>query len=391
MRLGKYRVMLSLGLVTLLVTLLLVWHPFKPRESASLLIWTTRGVPELQQLAREYQQRTGVRVRIEAPADFVARFELLAQQGQGPDIVIWAHDRFAAWYQAGLLEPVALNSTGLSGCREEAVSALRQGNSLMGYPLQLETLLLFWNPRLLTHPPADLTELATIDTQVPRPLIAWDLTSAYYTWPYITAGAADVLQAQPGKPMRLRASHNSEVLQNLSQLQQGIQQHWLAADMNYEQIMARFSRGELAMMLGGPWDRQRLDQAGIHYRLAAVPALSGRAAQPFFGVIAAGINSQSQEKMLAREFLEQSVLSPHGMAIYRNAKDAGLMACAVPQAASGFENALALGIDKGVAMPGHIAMPLFWNSMQSALSNMFQQRQSAVEALQGAELRINQH
>ena len=95
--------------------------------------------------------------------------------------------------------------------------------------------------------------------------------------------------------------------------------------------------------------------------------------------------------MLAREFLEQSVLSPHGMAIYRNAKDAGLMACAVPQAASGFENALALGIDKGVAMPGHIAMPLFWNSMQSALSNMFQQHQSAVEALQGAELRINQH
>lgn len=41
-------------------------------------------------------------------------------------------------------------------------------------------------------------------------------------------------------------------------------------------------------------------------------------------------------------------------------------------------------------MPSHPAMPLFLNSSTAALNNYFTGRQSAQEAWQEAELRVNQ-
>ncbi|MFC3914207.1 extracellular solute-binding protein [Pseudaeromonas sharmana] len=355
----------------------------------TLVIWSARGVPELQQLARRYQAKTGVQIKIEAPADFVARFELLAQQGAGPDIVIWAHDRFPGWYQAGLLEPVAAYVFDRIHCRPQALEALRAGESVIAYPLQMETLLLFWNPQLIATAPTDLMQLSHAPHKADQPRIGWEMTSAYYSWPYVTAGADGVLSAQPERPMHLAASSNTTVLHNLALLQRGREQGWLAADLSYEQVIDQFSRGQLAMMLGGPWDRQRLEQAGVHYRLAPVPDLAGQDAHPFFGVLAAGISTQSREKMLAREFIEQTVLTPSGMALYQSGRDAGLVACFGQASADPFSRSLEQGIASGVAMPGHSGMPLFWNSIQSALTNLFQQRLTDTQALQQAERRIN--
>ena len=68
----------------------------QPVVDRPLVIWSGRNIPELTAIGREFSARTGRAVQIETPGNFVEKFEILAQQGQGPDIIIWAHDRFAA-------------------------------------------------------------------------------------------------------------------------------------------------------------------------------------------------------------------------------------------------------------------------------------------------------
>ena len=137
-----------------LVGAVAVWLGWpQPVVERPLVIWSGRNIPELTALGREFTARTGRAVQVETPGNFVEKFEILAQQGQGPDIIIWAHDRFAAWAQAGLLESILTSALPQGHCLPEAAAPLREADRLLGYPLQLESLVLFWNRALLPAAP----------------------------------------------------------------------------------------------------------------------------------------------------------------------------------------------------------------------------------------------
>ena len=135
---------MAIGVVGALVVMLAAAFGLlrsNPQPERPLLIWTGRGVSELTAIGHAFTARTGRAVQIESPANFVEKFEILAQQGQGPDIIIWAHDRFGAWQQAGLLLPLHPSPDLQQHCLAQAMAPLQQADSsLLGYPLQLESL-----------------------------------------------------------------------------------------------------------------------------------------------------------------------------------------------------------------------------------------------------------
>lgn len=368
------------------------WPQAEPERP--LVIWSGRNLPELMALGREFTARTGRAVLVETPGNFVEKFEILAQQGegQGPDIIIWAHDRFAAWAQAGLLEPIPASALPQGLCLPEAAAPLREANYLQGYPLQLESLVLFWNRTLLPAAPQGDGEFARLARTLPAgvDLLGWDLSSPYHSWPFVTAGVPRGLWVDGQQRLRLDAEQ-PQVLANMQRLTDWLQQGWMPKGLSYELTLDRFSQGKLAMMVGGPWDARRLDKSGIDYGVAGLPALAGRAVHPFYGVIAAGISSHSREKLLAREFIEQWLLTAKGMALYQADVDTGLVACyGQTQALNARRQAILQSVRQGVPMPSHPAMPLFWNSSTAALNNYFSGRQSAQDAWQEAQLRVNQ-
>ena len=364
----------------------------QPVIERPLVIWSGRNIPELTAIGREFTARTGRAVQIETPGNFVEKFEILAQQGQGPDIIIWAHDRFAAWSQAGLLESVTVSALPLEHCIPEAVAPLRVADRLLGYPLQLESLILFWNRTLLPAAPRGDGEFARLASALPAgvDLVGWDLSSPYHSWPFVSAGVTQGLLVDSRQRLRLNADQPL-VVANMQRLADWIQRGWMPRGLSYELALDRFSQGKLAMMVGGPWDAHRLDQSGIDYAAAGLPALAGRVVHPFYGVMAAGISSHSSEKLLAREFIEQSLLTPRGMALYQADAETGLVACyGQSEPLNARRQAILQSVRQGVAMPSHPAMPLFWNSSTAALSNFFAGRQSAQAAWQVAQRRVNQ-
>ena len=66
-------------------------------------------------------------------------------------------------------------------------------------------------------------------------------------------------------------------------------------------------------LISGPWAWSNLRENGIEFGLAPVPGVDGNPGRPFVGVLGAMINKASPDQFLAKEFMENYVLSAEGM------------------------------------------------------------------------------
>ena len=74
-------------------------------EPGKLLIWINgdKGYRGLQKVGNEFTKKTGVKVVVEHPEDAPGKFQAAAEEGKGPDIWIWAHDRVGEWADSGVI------------------------------------------------------------------------------------------------------------------------------------------------------------------------------------------------------------------------------------------------------------------------------------------------
>src|SRR5512145_3302520 len=74
-------------------------------EPGKLLIWINgdKGYNGLQKVGDEFAKKTGVKVVVEHPEDAPGKFQAAAEEGKGPDIWIWAHDRVGEWADSGVI------------------------------------------------------------------------------------------------------------------------------------------------------------------------------------------------------------------------------------------------------------------------------------------------
>ncbi len=82
---------------------------------------------------------------------------------------------------------------------------------------------------------------------------------------------------------------------------------------NYSAMEAGFAKGEIAMMINGPWAWDNAKKAGINFGVATIPAVGKKPGRPFVGVLGCMITQPSPNKDIAKEFLENSVLSLDGL------------------------------------------------------------------------------
>ena len=362
-----------------------------------LVIWINgdKGYNGLAEVGKKFEKETGVSVLVEHPDRLEEKFTQVASTGDGPDIILWAHDRFGGYAQAGLLAELSPSKEFKDKFVDFAWDAENYNGKIIGYPVAIESLSLIYNKDLLPTPPKSWEEIVELDKKFKaekKNAIMWNLAEPYFTWPVVASNGGYVFKFADGKYNTNDIGVNNEGSQKgLQFVVDMVKNKVINADMDYAIAEASFNKGETALTINGPWSWGNIEKSKINYGVAVLPTLNGKPSKAFVGVLSAGINSASPNKVLAVEFIENYLLTDDGLEQVNKDKPLGAVALKSyqdklakdPRIAATMENA-----KNGEIMPNIPQIVAFWYAEKSAISNAVSGRQTVKQALDDARARI---
>jgi maltose/maltodextrin transport system substrate-binding protein len=390
MTLGLRRLLVLFAASFFIPTPLFAW------KNGELLIWMDNARARgLQLIAKKVEKDLGIKITIETPENITYSFPLASQMGQGPDILIWAHDKIGEWSDGGLISPVEVSNEFEGRFSKKSWQAVLHRERFWGYPIAMETVSLIYNKRLLEGPPpVDLSGLVAINKEIKAKhpgvaTILWDVESAYYTWG-ILASAGGYVFGTNGKAYDLKnvGVANPGAVDALSQILALIRAGILPKHIPYSTVESEICRNKAVMILSGPWAWSNLTMSGIDFGLAPMPGVNGKPGRPFIGVTVAYINRSSANTNLAPYFIEHYLLAEEGLTAMNAAKPIGVPALLSAYQKMAKDNPLVkdlkTSIDLGEIMPNIPQMGRFFSAVGTALQIATQGRASPQEALNDA-------
>src|SRR6516165_4737802 len=356
----------------------------------------------LEPVVKNFEDKYGIKTRLEAPQNITQSFPLAVQSGKGPDIVIWAHDKVGEWAGAGLISPLDISGETRAKFLPQAWEALTNKGRIWGFPIGLETVTLIYNKKLLGGAPTKfISDLAALDAKIEQEHpgtsgILWDYKSPYYSWG-IFAGAGAYIWGKNDGTYNLTdiGVNNAGAIEALSDILKLVKSGILPKSVSYSTAEDKMSQGKLAMMISGPWAWSNLMKTGIDFDVAPVPGCSDKPARPFVGVSAAYINRASDNQDIAREFVEHYLVSEQGLKAMNNAKPIGIPALISLAQQMQETNPLLKEMrscdEQGEVTPNIPEMGRFWTAFGSALEVATNGRATAQAALQEAAENMRRH
>lgn len=371
--------------------------------NGELLVWMDADrTHTLEAVVKNFDDKYGIKVRLEAPQNITDSFPAAVQSGKGPDIVIWAHDKVGEWAGAGLISPLDISSETRAKFLPQAWEALTNKGRIWGFPIGLETVTLIYNKKLLGNaPPKFISDLAALDAKIKQEHpgtsgILWDYKSPYYSWGIFAGAGAYIWGKNDGSyDLTDIGVNNAGAIEALSDILELVKSGVLPKSVSYSAAEDQMSRGKLAMMISGPWAWSNLIKTGIDFDVAPVPGCSGKPARPFVGVSAAYINRASGNQDIAREFVEHYLISEQGLKAMNDAKPIGIPALVSLAQQMEETNPLLKEmrscIEQGEVMPNIPEMGRFWTAFGSALQVATNGQATAQAALQEAAEHMRRH
>jgi len=367
-------------------------------EEGKLVIWINgdKGYNGLAEVGKKFEQDTGIKVTVEHPDKMEEKYPQVAATGDGPDIIFWAHDRFGGYAQSGLLAEVSPDKSFQEKLFPFTWDAVRFNGKLIGYPVSVESLSLIYNKDLLPNPPKSWEEMAAVDKQLRakgKSAIMFNLQEPYFTWPLLAAGGAYAFKKSDSSyDVKDTGVDNAGAKAGMQFLVDQVKAKTLNADTDYSIAEAAFNKGQTAMTINGPWAWSNIDKSGINYGVTLLPTLNGKPSKTFVGVLSAGINAASPNKELAKEFLENYLLTDTGLDAVNKDKPLGAVTLKSFQQTLEKDERIAATMNNarsGDIMPNIPQMAAFWYAMRTATLNALSGRQSVDAALKDAQARLN--
>ena len=367
-------------------------------EPGKLLIWINgdKAYKGLQKVGDDFAKKTGVKVTVEHPEDAPGKFQAAAEEGKGPDIWIWAHDRVGEWAASGAIIQVNPSKKVKDDIDAMPWGAFTIGGKVWGYPIAIEAVSLIYNKDLVPVPPKTFEEIFALDKKLAakgKKAILWDFNNTYFTWPLLGAngGYAFKQKADGTYAGKDTGVNNAGALVGAEMLNRLVKEGVMPKGSTYADMEAGMAQGKLAMMISGPWAWENVAKAKINYGVALIPSVGGKAAAPFVGVTGAMITKASPNVDVAKEFIENYMLSPKGLETMNQDVPLGTPASKAaynkmkgnPKIQVSMASAKA-----GTVMPNNPEMGRFWAAMVSGLTNMTEGRQTPKEAMDAAAKRI---
>lgn len=277
-------------------------------DGGTLTIWVdeTRQAA-VEAAAADFEAENDVTVELVQKNFDDIRPDFLAQvpTGEGPDITVGAHDWLGGLTANGVVAPIELGDAA-EGFEQVALEAFTQDGQVYGLPYAIENIALIRNTDLAAEAPAtwDAAVAAGQAAGTPYPiLIQMGETGDPYTmYPFQTSfGAPVFVQNEDGSYSPELALGGEAGTAFATWLQQQGQAGVLDTAITYDVAVEAFANGESPFIIGGPWMVSSFE--GLNLSIDPIPTAGPQPAQPFVGVQGFYISAQSDNALLANDFL----------------------------------------------------------------------------------------
>ncbi len=293
---------------------------------ADLLIWTdSLKLTGVQAVADEFAAANGITAKVQAISeDLQGSFVTADAAGNGPDVVVGAHDWIGNLVQNGAIEPLNLAPEELSDYSEKAVQATTYEEKLYGVPYGIEALALYRNTEVVPDEPATLddaiaagqaaVEAGKVDSALNLPV--GELGDPYHMEPILTSlggyiFAYDEETGYDSTDVGIGKEGSVAAAEKIGEL---AEQRVLRTSISGDNSIALFTSKKAAFLVSGPWALADVKDAGFDYAIQPIPGFEGgEAAAPFMGAQAFMVAANGANKDIAQEFVNNGVNTEEAM------------------------------------------------------------------------------
>ncbi|MGW9588171.1 sugar ABC transporter substrate-binding protein [Microbacterium sp. NPDC055455] len=282
-------------------------------SGAELVIWTDEEREQaISDAAAAFEEETGATVTLVQKNFEDLRNDFIAQvpTGEGPDITVGAHDWLGALVAAGVVDTIDLGDKA-SEFEPVALEAMTYDGQLYALPYSLETIALVQNADLVgEEAPATWDDMIQrgLASGAERPFVIntnGETGDGYTMYGFQTSfGAPVFVQDDSG-------SYTTEV--GMGGPAGEAFATWLGANgsagtgyisttVDYDINNELFNTGKAPYTIQGPWAISAYTDVE-NITVNPIPSAGGQTAAPFVGVQGFYLSSQSENALLAQEFL----------------------------------------------------------------------------------------
>ncbi|GAB4580836.1 MAG: hypothetical protein Fur0022_35790 [Anaerolineales bacterium] len=290
---------------------------------ATLRIWAddTRAAV-LVELADEFLATYNVEVVVEEVSGIRDQFIIAAPAGEGPDIIVGAHDWIGSLIASGLLAPIDLGEKAADFTELSLKGFTYTDGQLYGMPYATENLGFFYNTDYVTEVPTTWQGVMDLGAQLKAEgkvqyAMALAGTPTYDALPVQTAFGGYIFGLNEDgswNPTDIGLASEGEIAA-LTFLRTNIEAGLIPDSFDWDTAHTLFETGQTAFLMAGPWALDRIRASGVPYAVTSFPAATegGEPGAPFLGVQGFMVNAFSENVLLAQAFLTEFVATPEVM------------------------------------------------------------------------------
>ena len=289
----------------------------------ALTIWADEiRAPVLEELAAGFTDQYGVGVEVvqKGFGNLRSDFVVAAPTGEGPDILVGAHDWIGEFIASGLLAPVDLGDKADSFAANAVAAFTYPDGNLYGMPQAVENVAFYYNTDLVPEAPATFDDVKALSAELIEAGNKYGFLrqagDPYHFYPVQTAFGGYIFGKNDdgsynADDLGLDSEGSLAALEWYNSLfADGVLD--TGANIDDALMQSAFQTGDAAMMISGPWALNGVREAGVPYAVAPIPA-GTEAGRPFLGVQGFMINAFSENQLLAQTFLQEFIATDETM------------------------------------------------------------------------------
>ena len=348
------------------------------QDTPELLIWADETrVAVIEELGTAFEEEYGVTLTVQqfAMGDIRDQLLIAGPAGEGPDIIVGAHDWLGKLVTNGALAPVDLGDKA-ADFAPAAIAALTWDGQLYGVPYAVENIGFFYNTDLVETPPTTWDEVRTLSQEI---MDSGDAQygfirmqgDPYHFYPIQTAfggyifGLDDLGNYNPEDV----GVDNAGSVAAIQWLEDMVKDGLVPPGLDDTAAYTLFGEGQAAMFITGPWRVQYFVEQEVPFAIAPFPVgPDGEPGRPFLGVQAFMVSAFSENPLLAQAFLTEWVGSEEvQLALYEKGGRAPALLAAQEKIEDPYLAALAEAGAEGQGMPAIPAMDAVWQPWSDAI------------------------